>query len=257
MVHESSEVNMNTKRYALLVLIAGIATFASMIFMIAMSGGEIARPSEYPNKDGFTQGIFWFEMARSPEEVMSVLGDPASPEGIRLRTAMDLTNTYDYIFMVCYPLLIAALFLFVNRLITDGQRPLPLGRVLVAAGLCLSAVTLFADAYENIQLLKLTTYADIAGMDTGIITRLIIGTNIKSGAITAAGFILVYFYAVYFRWSWGLLLPLLYLVSAILAFIALTSGSYRALIEPGATIGMIGWLISTVHGGYHYVKNRR
>ena len=69
---------MTTKRYALFVLIAGIATFASLILMVAMSGGEVAKPAEYPNREGFTQAIFWLEMVRSPEEVRSVLGEPGT-----------------------------------------------------------------------------------------------------------------------------------------------------------------------------------
>jgi hypothetical protein len=245
---------MNTRRYSLLVLLAGIATFASMIFMIAMSGGEIARPAEYPNKEGFTQAIFWFEMVRSPEEVGAVLGDPGSPEGISLRHAMDMTNRYDYIFMVCYPLLIAALFLFLNRRLTEDGRRLMYGTAFVTAGLCLSAIIFLADACENIQLFKLTAYTDLAKIDPGVITQLRIATNIKSGAITIAGILLVFFYAVYFKKSLGILLPIIYAVSVVLGTAALVVISRRALIETGATIGMIGWLISTVHGGYWFFR---
>ncbi len=245
---------METRRYSLFVLLAGIATFASMFFMIAMSGGEIARPAEYPNKDGFTQAIFWFEMVRSPEEVRSVLGDPGSPEGINLRHAMDMTNRYDYIFMVCYPLLIAALFLFLNRrLADDGRRP-RYGTVLITAGICLSALVLFADAYENLQLFKLSAYTDLSKIDPGVITQLMIATNIKSGSITIAGLLLVYLYAMYFKKSRGILLPVIYAVSVVIGAIALIVTSRRALIETGATIGMIGWLISTAHGGYWFFR---
>lgn len=247
---------MKTKRYALFVLVAGIATVASMLFLIAMSGGEIARPAEYPNKEGFTQAIFWFEMARSPEEVMSVLGDPASPGGIRLRHAMDMTNTYDYIFLVCYPLLILALFLFLNRRITDAGIRVPYARMLVTAGICLSVIILFADAYENIQLLKLTAYTAQAHIEQSTLAQLMIATNIKSGGISCAGILLVYLYAMYFRGSWGILLPLIYAVSVILCIIALTVSSQRALIEIGASIGMFGWIISAIHGGYWYFKKQ-
>jgi hypothetical protein len=245
---------MNTRRYALFVLLAGIATFASLLLLIGMSGGEIARPAEYPNKEGFTQAIFWFEMVRSPEEVRSVLGDPADPAGIRLRHAMDMTNRYDYIFLVCYPLLFAALFLFLNRRLADTGRRLPHGTILVTAGICLSAVVIFADAYENIQLLTLTACTDIGKIDPGIITRLMISTRIKSGAITAAVLLLICFYVMYFRKTWGLLLPLIYAVSAALGIIALTVISRRALVETSASIGMVGWLLSTIHGGYWFFK---
>jgi hypothetical protein len=248
---------METKRYALFVLLAGLATVATMALMIAMSGGEIARPAQYPNKQGFTQAIFWFEMVRSPQEVFEVLGAPNSPEGMHLRETMDATNRYDYLFLVCYPLLIASLFLFLGRLADDAQRPLPLGKIIVAAGLVLSAVTLFADAYENIQLLKLTSYTDVASIDNGIIARLIIATNVKSGAISCAGVLLVYCYALYFRKSWGILLPLLYAASTLLGVIALAVPSQRALIEKGASLGMTGWIISTIHGGYWFFKKRR
>ena len=247
---------MKTKRYALFVLIAGILTFASMALMIAMSGGEVPRPATYPNKEGFTQAIFWFEVVRSPEEVFEVLGDPGTSEGASLRHSMDMTNRYDYLFMACYPLLIAALILFLERLASDARRPLPLGRIIVAAGIVLSVIMFFADAYENVQLLKLTSYADIAGIDRGIITRLIIATNVKSGAISCAGILLVYCYAMYFRKSWGTLLALLYAVSIALGIAAMLIPSQRALLEKGATLGMTGWLISTIHGGYRFFKKK-
>ncbi|HPG52553.1 MAG TPA: hypothetical protein PLL11_18400 [Spirochaetota bacterium] len=245
---------MKTRRYSLFVLLAGIATFASMIFMIAMSGGEIARPVEYPNKEGFTQAIFWFEMVRSPEEVRSVLGDPGSTEGIRLRHAMDMTNRYDFIFMVCYPLLIASLFLFLDRRLADDGRRLRYGTALVTAGACLSAITMIADAYENTRLFRLSAYTDLSNIDPGVISQLMIATNIKSGAIMIAGLLLVYLYVLYFKKAWGILLPLIYAVSVAFGTLALIAGSMRALIETGATIGMIGWLISTVHGGYWFFK---
>lgn len=248
---------MKSRRYSLFVLLAGIATFASLIFMIAMSGGEIARPAEYPNKEGFTQAIFWFETVRGPEEVRSVLGDPGSPEGAALRRAMDITNTWDYIFMVCYPLLFASLFLFLNRRLADDGRRLTYGTALVTAGICLSAVVMFADAYENIQLFKLAAYADIADIDPGVITRLRIATNIKSGMIAIIGLLIVFLYAVYFKKSWGMALTIIYAVSVVLGALALTVGSQRALIEKGATLGMIGWLISTVHGGYWFFRKDR
>lgn len=248
---------MKSRRYSLFVLLAGIATFASLIFMIAMSGGEIARPAEYPNNEGFTQAIFWFEMVRSPEEVRSVLGEPGSPEGTALRRAMDITNTWDYIFMVCYPLLFVSLFLFLTRRLADDGRRLAYGTSLAAAGICLSAVVMFADAYENIQLFKLAAYADIADIDPGVITLLRIATNIKSGVIGIIGLLIVFFYAVYFKKSWGTALTVIYALSVVLGALALTVGSQRALIEKGATLGMIGWLISTVHGGYWFFRKAR
>lgn len=245
---------MNTRRYALFVFLAGIATFASLILLVAMSGGEIARPAEYPNKEGFTQAIFSFEMVRSPQEVQSVLGAPGTEAGIRLRHAMDMTNKYDYIFLICYPLLFVALFLFLNRLLADTGRRLQYGTMLVTAGIFLSAVVIFADAYENIQLLTLTSYADLSKIDPAVIIKLIVSTNIKSGAITVAGLILIYFYVMYFRKSWGILIPFIYTVSVSLGIIALAVSSQRALIETGASIGMTGWLLSTIHGGYWLFK---
>lgn len=238
-----------------MLLIAGIATFASLILMIAMSGGEIARPAEYPNKNGFTQAIFWFEMVRSPEEVRSVLGEPGTGIGIRLRRAMDMTNTYDYIFLVCYPLFIGSLFLFIDRLLAESGRRPRFGTALLSAGICLSAVIIAADAYENVQLLALTAYTDLSKIDPAVLTKLIISTNVKSGTITAAGIMLTFYYALYFKKSRGLLLAVLYAISTALSFIALTVPSQRALIETGASLGMIGWLVSTIHGGYWFFKN--
>ena len=247
---------MNTRRYALFVLLAGIATFASLILMIAMSGGEIPRPAEYPNREGFTQAIFWFEMVRSPEEVRSVLGDPAGQAGIALRHAMDMTNRYDYIFLACYPLLFAALFLFLGRRLADTGRLPSYGANLIKASLCVALVIFCADAYENLQLFKLTAYTDLSKIDPVIMTKLMIATNVKSGSIELAGLILIYLYVLYFKKSWGLLLPLIYAISATIGIVALTVSSRRALIEPSASIGMVGWLISTIHGGYWFFKKQ-
>jgi hypothetical protein len=242
------------KKYSLFVLLSGIATFATMILLIAISGGEVAKPAEYPNKQGFTQAIFFFEMAQTPEEVKAVLGDPSSPEGARMREIMDTVNRYDYLFMACYPLLIAALFLFLKQRMADSGRPPPRAGLLAAAGICLCAVMLAADAYENLQLFKLTAVTDLGKMDPTVISRLMLATRLKSGAITLSGCILVYFYVRYFRRSWKLSLPLIYSISVVLGVIALSATSQRALIETGATIGMMGWIISTIHGGYWFFR---
>jgi len=113
---------------------------------------------------------------------------------------------------------------------------------------------MIADAYENTRLFRLSAYTDLSNIDPGVISQLMIATNIKSGAITIAGLLLVYLYAMYFKKSWGILLPLIYALSVALGTLALIAGSMRALIETGATIGMIGWLISTVHGGYWFFR---
>ncbi len=245
---------MTTKRYALFVLIAGIATFASLILMVAMSGGEVAKPAEYPNREGFTQAIFWLEMVRSPEEVRSVLGEPGTETGTRLRRAMDATNRFDYIFLVCYPLLIIALLLFISRRLADTGRRLPRGRLVVTAGICLCVAVMLADAYENIQLLTLTAYTDLSKIDPAVITRLMIATRVKSGAVSAAGLVLMFLYSIYFNRSWGMFITLIYGISVALGIIALTVSNQRALIETAALLGMTGWLVSAAHAGYWYIK---
>ena len=248
---------MKIKKYALLVLLAGAATVCSLILLFIMSGGSIAHPMEYPNKQGFEQAVIWFEIIRSPDEVQQVLGDPSTSEGIALRRVVDTINTYDFIFMICYPLLFAALIVFVHAILINKGYRVPYGRMLIIIGLVLSAIMLLGDAYENVQLFKISAYKNISDIKPEIITTLQVATRIKNVPIFLSSLILTYLYILYFRKSLGILLPGIYCVSALLGFVAISVGSARFLIEAAYSISFVAWLISIVHGGIWYVRSRK
>ncbi len=245
---------MGLKKYARFVFIAGIATFISMALIIIMSGGEILRPAEYPNEQGFTQAIFWFELLESADEIQYALGDASTDEGKHIRQAMDITNKYDFIFMFFYPLLYAALFLFLHKkMIYDGYRISNI-RIIVLSGLFFSLIMFLSDIYENIQLFKIASYTDLNDIKPELIAALQISTRIKSLAISGGTLILIGFYLIIFKKSWKIVLPLIYCVSVVLSIAAFTASSNRYLIESAASLGMLGWLISTIHGGYWSFK---
>ncbi|MCP4131068.1 MAG: hypothetical protein GY754_08820 [bacterium] len=245
---------MKIKKYALLVLLTGIATFLIMIFITIKSGGEIIRPAEFPNSQGFTQAIFFFEFINSPAEVKQVLGDPATEAGKRLRLGMDTTNRYDFIFLFLYPLLYIVLFLFLHKKIIHDGNGTDYNRYLLILGIIFAFIIIFGDIYENTLLLDISSRNNLDTIGTPLISRLQIAVRIKSIAINGATLLLAYFYLRYFGKSWKLLLPIVYSISTILSIIAISVSSLRYLVETAAAIGMLCWLISTIHGGYWVFK---
>jgi hypothetical protein len=250
------EEAMKLKKFSLLVLLAGGAMIASLVLLTSMSGG-VTRPSEYPNNQGFTQAIIWFELLQSPEEVGHVLGDPSTNEGIRLRQVMDTVNRYDFLYMVWYPLLFIALIIFVHGLLVNKGYQLSYGRIVVIVGVVLSVGMFLGDVYENLQLFKISAYKSISDIKPEIITTLQIATRIKNVPIFLCSLIVAYFYILYFKKSWGLVLPVIYVVSALLGFVAITVGSARFLLEASYGLLAVGWIVSIVHSGVWYVRSRK
>lgn len=246
---------MKIKQYSLLVLLAGGAMIGSFVLLTIMSGG-IARPVEYPNEQGFKQAIIWFELVQSPEEVKQVLGDPSIGEGIRMRQVMDTVNTYDFLYMVCYPLLCAALILFVYNLLTSTGHHLSYGRILLIGGFILSAIMFLGDVFENVQLFKLSAFTDISEIKPQLITTLQIATRIKNVPIFLSSLLLAYFYVLYFGKSWGIILPVIYASAALLGLVAITIGPARSLVETSYSLVALGWLVSIVHSGVCYARTK-
>jgi len=247
---------MDLRKSALFVILAGIGLAASLVFMQVMAGEAVTRPAEYPNRQGFAQAIFFFEMAQSPDEIRQVLGEPSAVNGIHIRKVMDAVNTYDYIFMLFYPMLFAALFIFLRSLIRFKGHDVKYLREMVYAGIALAAIMVLSDMFENTLLFKISAYQSISGISRDLINTLQVATRIKSGAISLAGLILSFLYASYFGKSWKLLLPALYCIASAAGFIAISVSSARYILETSATAGGILWLVSAIHGGYWYFKSR-
>lgn len=237
-------MNISVKKAALITIMTGILTFVLLGITIVRAGG-IMPPATYPNEQGFKQAIFWFEMAKSGEEIAAVLGDPATDIGRRVRAAMDATHQVDFYFMVCYTAFTAALFLLLFCLTTPGGMP----RMVLGIGLALSFVTLIGDIFETRKLLVFSALPDprIIGDD---ILSLQIWTRVKSGGLAAAGIILALYYSRYFKWRRiGMIIPVLFAVSSVLGFIAISVDLLRHLIEYAGSAAMIGWLAALVHAG--------
>lgn len=239
-------MNLSVKRTALIALLAGVCTFISLGAIIVSSGGVVA-PATFPNEPGFKQAVFWFELASSGEEIAAALGDPATNTGRRIRAAMDATHRVDFVFMVCYSAFTASLFLLLFCLGARDGRGMP--RVLLWTGLALCAAALIGDIFETLKLLEFSAHPAPAQIGDGILP-LQVWTRLKSGALSAAGVILFLYYGRYFRWrTAGLVIPLLFALSAVAGFVAISVHSLRFLVEYAGSLGMFAWLSCLVHAG--------
>ncbi len=248
------KINLLTRRAAAIAVITGILTFISLGTIMAVSGG-IVKPATYPNEAGFTQAIFWFEMAENAGDVMAALGDPATETGQRIRAAMDATHHVDFFFMACYNAFIAALFLLIFRLSAGAGTPLPRGVFPAGVVFCLAA--LVGDILETRKLLELSALADPVAIDATV-PALMAWTRVKSGALSAAGMLLAFSYGRYFRIRLpGALIPLLFGAGAIIGGIAISIRGMRFLIEPAGTLGMVAWLMALIHAAILWRRGPR
>ncbi|MBP7584640.1 MAG: hypothetical protein KBA61_11430 [Spirochaetes bacterium] len=239
-------MNRKLKSAARLSLFMGVLTFINLGAMVAASGG-LVRPATFPNEPGFTQAVFWLEMADSGREIELALGDPASAAGRRIRTAMDAMHRADFIFMICYTAFTASLFLLLARL---GERTgVGIPRQVLYAGFALCAAALMGDIFETVKLIGFTSHPAPSQIGDGIVP-LQIWTRVKSGALSAAGIILAYHYGRHFRWLFpGVLIPAVFGLSAVAGLVAISVHQYRFLMEHAGSLGMLAWLAALVHAG--------
>jgi hypothetical protein len=124
------------------------------LIVIAMS---IMLTTVFPSKtpwmmDGFLTPIMAFEFVQSQNEVNQLFGLTDLPEQQSITQSiirdMNFGNQLDYIYMVLY-----ASFLFFFSLVCAGIT----GQKQYYAASIISIVILFADAFENIQLLSITS----------------------------------------------------------------------------------------------------
>lgn len=240
------------KKAALIAMAVGILTFAAYGLMAAMGGGS-PKPATFPNEPGFKMTIIWFEVVNSADELFQALGDPATEQGKTLRAAMDRVNGNDYIFMILYSALNAALlYLLFVRGREKGLIPSTL-RLLFGVGLAFAVVALFGDVFENVQLLELTGYKTVGEVSSGTIFLLQLFTRVKWFSL----FLVCVFLAVGYAASSGkrgTLLILLYAAAAVTGLLSFTVPSLRSLLEMSATLLGVSWLASTVHAGILYFR---
>ena len=227
---------------------AGIATFL-LIIVMAIAGGN-PKPAAYPNPEGFTAAMYWFEVTENTDDLFRALGDPALEAGRSIRASMDRVNRIDFAFMVSYSLFFALLVLLLRGLIAGSDAVPARIRLIAAAGVTLSILMLAGDILENLQLLKLTAYASPAEVDTGVISLLMAFTRVKWFAIFLASLALAVLYARWFGKRWPVyVFVLLYGASGIIGFLSFFIPGWRAALEISANLMGAAWLASTVHAG--------
>lgn len=227
---------------------AGIATFL-LIIVMGVAGGN-TKPSVYPNPEGFTAAMYWFEVAETTDDLFQALGDPALEAGRSIRASMDTVNRIDFAFMVSYSFFFVLLVLMLKGFIAGGGAVPARIRIIAAAGVTLGILMLAGDILENLQLLKLTAYAAPAEVDTGVISLLMAFTRVKWFAIFLASLALAVLYARWFGKRWPVyLFVLLYGASGIIGFLSFFMPGWRAALEISSNLMGAAWLASTVHAG--------
>lgn len=236
-------IGKNIKIAALAAFILGCLTFISLGTIIVKSGG-IVRPAEYPNPQGFTQAIYYFEMVADEAELAAALGDPATEQGRAIRASMDITNRIDFFFMTCYTSFLASLVVLLFLLVR-GAYPRA-AKALLAAGLVFSAATLLGDVMETRLLLRLTG----PGGAAAAIAHLNCWARVKFGGIAAAGIVLSVFYLLHFGRTWqGVLFAVLFFGSSAVGLAAVSVFGLRHLIEVSANAGGAAWMAGLAHAG--------
>jgi len=173
-----------------LVRLAGTAV------LVLSVGFQLVNPRRpvVANTPGFTDPVAGFELARTPDDVLNILGPPAAPEREATVRGMVRGLWLDFLFLLAYPAFTAGIaFLLVAR----GAPPW-LARVVVA----LAVVMALGDALENQELLRLTRTIDPAAM-TPALGRLHLFTLAKWWAIyLAAGLLAVFVRRERGWWRW-------------------------------------------------------
>ncbi len=236
---------------AALVIILGLASFGMLGLLISFGGPEPLRPATYPNEPGFQNAMIWFELAASKQEVFQILGGSQEQIGIHIRQVMDKMNTYDYAYMVLYPLMGMFFSALVFYLI-QGTAGSAAAKTRVFYFCIFICIAMFAgDAMENMQLLKLTKYARADDIPDAVVTALNIWTRVKWGAIFVFAAIIAYEYFQYFREKKipQAIFFVAYGSSAILGLVSLSLATHRNLVEIASYLIALSWLLSIVHAG--------
>lgn len=151
---------MDRKRWAYLVIVAGIATTLFALWLLPLA----ARQARERNPDCAScpppeRSMVAFELAGSREGVLAILQPAGTPCGRCNRKTLDAQNYADYGFMLAYSALNLGIVLFLALPVLAGGgtgRFLRLVRVLAVLGVAGAVLMLLGDAVENLGLLRLT-----------------------------------------------------------------------------------------------------
>jgi hypothetical protein len=210
--------------------IAGLVMVVLSVVLLVVLPAAPARR----NLPGIQSPIIGFELARTPEDVAGLLGDPGTPERAEYAARMDRGNWLDFAFMVAYAAFHAAIAL---RLAASGR----LSRSLLVVLLVLAADMLVFDALENRELLILSGAAPSPLMDASL-ARLQVFTLLKWYAIFGSAALLA---PVLWRepdW-WRFAAP----PFALAALCGVVGLVHPPGIEWGAYAVALAWLVTWVH----------
>jgi hypothetical protein len=210
-----------------------VAGAAMLVLSVALLAVFPATPARQ-NLPGVQSPIIGFELARTPEDVAGILGDPGTPERAEYAARMDRGNRLDFAFLLSYAALHATIAL---RLAAHGR----LSRALLVVLLVLAADMALFDALENRELLILSAAAPSPEM-TAALARLRVFTLLKWYAIFGSAAVLA---PVLWRepdW-WRFAAPP-FALAAVLGVLGLV---HPPGIEWGAYVVALAWLVTWVH----------
>ena len=243
---------MGRRQSAALVILTGLATVA---LSMALTRRTVDAFKTEPSCSGcpYPGGkMIAFELARSREEVLGVLGPADTPCGVCTRNVLAAQVRVDFGFLLAYSTFNAAIFLFLAppALATPSPKHRRLARILVGLGLAASLAMLLGDLVENLALLRLAGPAPGFASALGL---LVPATRIKWLALPLACLLLAALYVLaHLRFGPGRLLIALaipYLGAAFYGALALTGSGPGRDARYGQLIGqlVIPWLASLVH----------
>ena len=214
--------------------VAGAVMLVLSVVLLAVFPVTPARQ----NLPGVQSPIIGFELARTPEDVAGILGDPGTPERAEYAARMDRGNRFDFAFLLAYATFHAAIAL---RLAARGR----LSRALLVVLLVLAADMALFDALENRELLVLSSATPSPEM-TAALARLRVFTLLKWYALFGSAALLA---PVLWRepgW-WRFSAPP-FALAALLGVLGLV---HPPGIEWGAYVVALAWLVTWVHALRH------
>jgi hypothetical protein len=228
------------KTAALAVSITGAVTIVTALIVLLVPGA-IPGPAEPDHPAGFTDTLLWFELAKDADEVFANLGPADDPVGMERREKLDRVNRLDFAFLIAYSSFNGALVILVWAL----NRGNAFGKSLAAvgAGSIFAALMLVGDVLENIQLLRLTGYADPREVPVGVVRELNVWTRVKWGAIFANTALLGAGFGLAFSEKKRLAIPVVLVMGAAAAigFLSIGADAYRNYLELAALLLVPIW----------------
>lgn len=157
---------------------AGVIAVGLLTLGMAIALVVVLPTSMGPGPEGIRTPILAFELARSPDEIERLFGEPGSDERAAWVAAMDLGNALDFAFLLAY----GAVLFFVSRALRlERSAEQTTTRAPRSFGERFAFVAPLADVFENVQLFAIT--GALGGDYREALGRLLLFTWIKWGVL--------------------------------------------------------------------------